>query len=81
MSARAVNWMAQIRPTAFYGTPTYALHLAETSVKEGLDASVFGLKQLIFSGEPGASIPSVIEKLETAFGAKVFVAFGEKKKF
>ncbi|KPK33697.1 MAG: phenylacetate--CoA ligase, partial [Betaproteobacteria bacterium SG8_40] len=74
MSARAVNWMAQIRPTAFYGTPTYALHLAETAVKEGLDASDFGLKQLIFSGEPGASIPSVIEKLEAAFGAKVFDA-------
>ncbi len=74
MSARAVNWMAQIRPTAFYGTPTYALHLAETAIKEGLDASDFGLKQLIFSGEPGASIPSVIEKLESAFGAKVFDA-------
>ena len=74
MSARAVNWMAQIRPTAFYGTPTYALHLAETAVKEGLDATDFGLKQLIFSGEPGASIPSVIEKLESAFGAKVFDA-------
>jgi phenylacetate-CoA ligase len=74
MSARAVNWMSQIKPTAFYGTPTYALHLAETAIKEGLDASDFGLKQLIFSGEPGASIPSVIEKLETAFGAKVFDA-------
>ena len=74
MSARAVNWMSQIKPTAFYGTPTYALHLAETAIKEGLDARDFGLKQLIFSGEPGASIPSVIEKLETAFGAKVFDA-------
>ena len=74
MSARAVNWMAQIRPTAFYGTPTYALHLAETAIKEGLDSREFGLKQLIFSGEPGASIPSVIEKLEAAFGAKVFDA-------
>jgi phenylacetate-CoA ligase len=74
MSARAVSWMAQIRPTAFYGTPTYALHLAETAVKEGLDSRDFGLKHLIFSGEPGASIPSVVEKLEAAFGAKVFDA-------
>ena len=74
MSARAVSWMAQIRPTAFYGTPTYALHLAETAVKEGLDSRDFGLKQLIFSGEPGASIPSVIEKLESAFNAEVFDA-------
>ncbi len=74
MSARTVSWMSQIRPTAFYGTPTYALHLAETAVKEGLDSRDFGLKQLIFSGEPGASIPSVIDKLETAFAAKVFDA-------
>ncbi len=74
MSARAVSWMSQIRPTAFYGTPTYALHLAEIAVKEGLDSCDFGLKQLIFSGEPGASIPSVIDKLETAFAAKVFDA-------
>jgi phenylacetate-CoA ligase len=74
MSARAVNWMSQVKPTAFYGTPTYALHLAETAIKEGLNARDFELKQLIFSGEPGASIPSVIEKLEAAFGAKVFDA-------
>jgi phenylacetate-CoA ligase len=74
MSVRAVNWMSQVKPTAFYGTPTYALHLAETAIKEGLDARDFGLKQMIFSGEPGASIPSVIEKLESAFGAKVFDA-------
>ena len=74
MSVRAVNWMSQVKPTAFYGTPTYALHLAETAIKEGLDARDFGLKQMIFSGEPGASIPSVIEKLESGFGAKVFDA-------
>jgi phenylacetate-CoA ligase len=74
MSMRAVNWMSQVKPSAFYGTPTYALHLAETAIKEGLDARDFGLRQMIFSGEPGASIPSVVEKLQTAFGAKVFDA-------
>jgi phenylacetate-CoA ligase len=74
MSARAVSWLAQTRPTVFYGTPTYALHLAETAQKEGLDSRDFGLKRLVFSGEPGASIPSVIEKLEAAFAAKVFDA-------
>ncbi len=74
MSARAVSWLAQTRPTVFYGTPTYALHLAETAQKEGLDSRDFGLQRLVFSGEPGASIPSVIEKLEAAFAAKVFDA-------
>jgi phenylacetate-CoA ligase len=74
MSARAVSWLAQIRPTAFYGTPTYALHLADVATAEGLDARDFGLKALVFSGEPGASIPSVIDKLVAAYGAKVFDA-------
>ncbi len=72
MTARAASWLAQIRPTVFYGTPTYALHLADVASKEGLDARRFGLKALVFSGEPGASIPSVIDKLVAAYGAKVF---------
>lgn len=74
MSARAASWLAQIRPSVFYGTPTYALHLAEVAAQEGLDARDFGLRALVFSGEPGASIPSVIEKLVAAYGAKVFDA-------
>ena len=74
MSARAASWLAQVRPTVFYGTPTYALHLADVAKAEGLDAREFGLKALVFSGEPGASIPSVIEKLVAAYGAKVFDA-------
>ncbi len=74
MSVRAANWLAQIRPTVFYGTPTYALHLADVAKAEGLDAREFGLKALVFSGEPGASIPSVIDKLVAAYAAKVFDA-------
>jgi phenylacetate-CoA ligase len=74
MSARAASWLAQIRPTVFYGTPTYALHLAEVAQKEGLDSRDFGLKRLVFSGEPGASIPSVIEKLVAVYGAPVIDA-------
>lgn len=72
MSARAVSWLDQIRPTVFYGTPTYALHLAEVAREEGLDARNFGLRALVFSGEPGASIPAVVEKLSAAFDARVF---------
>jgi len=72
MSARAVSWLDQIRPTVFYGTPTYALHLAEVAREEGLDAREFGLRALVFSGEPGASIPAVVEKLSAAFNARIF---------
>ena len=72
MSARAAQWLALLKPTAFYGTPTYALHLAQTAVDEGLNPRDFGLQRMFFSGEPGASIPSVRDKIEELYGAKVF---------
>jgi phenylacetate-CoA ligase len=71
MSARCVQWLDMIKPTAFYGTPTYALHLAQVAAEEGIDPRDFRLKVLFFSGEPGASIPSVREKIEALYGAQV----------
>jgi phenylacetate-CoA ligase len=72
MTSRAATWLNDLKPTVFYGTPTYALHLADTALKEGLEPHDFGLQRLFFSGEPGASIPSVREKLIEAYGAQVF---------
>ena len=72
MTARCAQWLALMRPSAFYGTPTYALHLAQVAANEGLNPRDFGLKHMIFSGEPGASIPGVRDKIEQLYGAKVF---------
>jgi phenylacetate-CoA ligase len=72
MSARCAQWLAALKPDAFYGTPTYAIHLAETAIAEGLDPRAFGIKRLFFSGEPGASIPAVREKIEALYGGKVY---------
>ena len=52
-------------------TPTYALHLAQVAADEGLDPRDFKLKIMFFSGEPGASIPGVRDKIEALYGAKV----------
>ena len=71
MSVRCVQWLDAMRPAAFYGTPTYALHLAETAVSEGLDPRKFGLRTLFFSGEPGASVPGVRDRLVDLFDANV----------
>jgi phenylacetate-CoA ligase len=71
MSARLAHWLKMIRPTAFYGTPTYALHLAQVAEEEKLDPRDFRLKIMFFSGEPGASIPGVRAKIEEHYGAKV----------
>jgi len=71
MSARCVHWLAMLKPTAFYGTPTYALQLAQTAQDEGLDPHDCGLKLLFFSGEPGGSIPAVRARIENLYGARV----------
>jgi phenylacetate-CoA ligase len=71
-SARTVHWLKQMRPTALYGTPSYALHLAEVARANGVDPREFGLRILFFSGEPGASIPSIRGRIEALYGGRVF---------
>lgn len=72
MTIRCAQWLDLMKPAAFYGTPTYALHLAQAAIGEGLDPRKFGLRAMFFSGEPGASIPGVRDKIEDFYGAKVF---------
>jgi phenylacetate-CoA ligase len=72
MSARLVQWLHMMKPKGFYGTPSYAIHLAEVARQEKLDPRDFGLRYLFFSGEPGASVPGVKDRIEEAYGARVF---------
>ncbi len=72
MTARAASWLAAMGAEGFYGTPSYALHLAETAREEGYDPRDFGLRAMFFSGEPGASIPGIRDRIAEAFGARVF---------
>jgi phenylacetate-CoA ligase len=71
-TARTVSWMRQMGVTVFYGTPSYALHVAETAEEEGIDPARLGLRALFFSGEPGASIPSIRSRIVDAFQAEVY---------
>lgn len=71
-TARAVHWMRQMKPTVFYGTPSYALRLVEVAQEEGVDPKNLGLRLLFFSGEPGGSVPSVRARIQDSYGAQVF---------
>ena len=64
----AIGWARDMKPTAFYGTPSYALHFAETATREGIDPRSFGFRVLFFSGEPGAGIPATKRLIESTFG-------------
>ena len=71
MTARAVIWLGMMKPAGLYSTPSYALRLAEVAREEGVDPREFGIKVLFFSGEPGGSIPSIRDKIQQIYGAKV----------
>jgi phenylacetate-CoA ligase len=64
----AVQWARDLAPTAFYSTPSYALHFAEAARREGIDPRSLGLRTLFFSGEPGAGIPATKRQIEETFG-------------
>jgi phenylacetate-CoA ligase len=66
---QAVGWLQQMRPTAFYGTPSYALRLAEAARSQGVEPASLGLRVMFFSGEPGAGIPATKRLIEATFGA------------
>ena len=67
-TARGVEWALTVRPTAFYGTPSYALRFAEVAREQGVNPRDFGLRILFFSGEPGAGIPATKRLIEETFG-------------
>lgn len=57
-------------------TPTYALRLAEVAQREDLPLAESTVRMLIVAGEPGGSLPAVRERIETAWGARVFDHWG-----
>jgi len=68
-SDRALEWMGEIKPTLFYGTPSYSLYMAEKAKAKGLDpAKDFNFRILFFSGEPGAGVPSTKKRIEETYG-------------
>ena len=52
-------------------TPTYALHLGAVADKHDIDLTKTAIRRIIVAGEPGGSTPSVRNRLETLWGAKV----------
>jgi phenylacetate-CoA ligase len=56
---------------AVFCTPSYALHMAETAQRLGVDLAAMPVRILIVAGEPGGSIPSTRAKIETAWNARL----------
>ena len=64
--------MQALGATALVCTPSYALHLAETARERGIDVGALPVRVTVHAGEPGAGIPSVRARIETAWQARAF---------
>lgn len=72
MSTLARLELAKVaRATVLCCTPSYALRLLESAAEHHIEAAHLGIRAVIVAGEPGGSIPSVRNRIESGFRAIV----------
>jgi phenylacetate-CoA ligase len=76
-SERLLYIMKQFKPTITWTTPSYAWHLGEEALKQGIDPrkDLF-IRKIIVAGEPGGSIPETRKAIETLWGADLYDYYG-----
>lgn len=76
-SERLLFIMKQFKPTVTWTTPSYAWYLGETALKQGIDPDRdLAINKIIVAGEPGGSIKSTREAIETLWNAKLYDFYG-----
>ena len=66
-----LDLISSSQPTILFCTPTYALRMAEVAVEHGIDLTNSSVKRIVVAGEPGGSIPSIRNRIESAWGARL----------
>jgi phenylacetate-CoA ligase len=69
-SEQRLDWLLETEATLLLSTPTYALRLIEVARDKGIDLAASSIRNTLNAGEPGANIPSIRERIETAWGAR-----------
>ena len=75
-SSARLRFLLDNRATVVFCTPTYALRLAEVAAAEGIDLRQSEVRVIMVAGEPGGSIPATRQRIEAAWGARVFDHYG-----
>lgn len=70
-SVARLRFLLDHQLTVVFCTPSYALHLAETAQREGIDLPASSVRALVVAGEPGGSIPATRARIEAGWGARV----------
>lgn len=71
-SEQRLQAIIENQATVLVCTPTYALHLGEVARRDGVDLTHSAIRVTIQAGEPGASIPSVRQRIEACWGAQCY---------
>ena len=66
-----IELIRSIDATIIFCTPSYALHMAEVAQQHQIDLTSSSVKKIIVAGEPGGSIPSIRQQIESSWNAKV----------
>ena len=69
-SVSRLELIRNTRSSVVFCTPSYALHLAEVAAQRKIEVGEFGVRRLILSGEPGASLPATRERIQSAWQAE-----------
>ena len=75
-SSARLKLISEHQATIVCCTPTYALRLAEVAADEGHDLASSSVRGLIVAGEPGGSVAAIRQRIEQAWGARVFDHWG-----
>jgi phenylacetate-CoA ligase len=74
---RILKLAAMFRPRLLMGTPSLVEHLIERAPTAiGCSVADLGIERIYCSGEPGASMPAVRQRIQQAYGAQLFDGMG-----
>lgn len=72
-SERILRFARQFRANTIFATPSLVEHLIEKAPEVlGVPVEELGLKTILCAGEPGAGIPEVRQRIESAYGASLY---------
>jgi phenylacetate-CoA ligase len=81
-SKRRLFFIKECRATVLIGVPSYVMHLAEEAKALGIDlVNDTEIKHVVMMAEPGACIPSIKKKIESAWGGTTHDYFGHTEAF
>ena len=77
-SVKVIEMANLTHPKAIMCTPSFARHLIKTAeTKTNIDLTKVGIKKVLVYGEPGGSIPEIVEEISTGFGgAEIYDLMG-----